>query len=228
MTCDISGVKIIGYFKHELIGFFTSFCRGCSRPIGGGFQCSTPEGRKNFIAYRDWQEISLLSSNSINLGDGINIARTWPEFPKPKRFDYLPPEVENVMRDAEDARCCKAPNRMVRGEYRTVIDVATQYIFTANLAAFKPGTNPVQKLNNRIDMLASKHFLTPSLRDWAHGIRFITNEDVHTSNDVSAEEVTEIAEFTDMLLQYLFELPGRVKQAKETAEQKRAAAETEG
>lgn len=227
MACDVTGVRLFNDDYGNFSGFFTSFCRACKRPLGGAFQSAKRAGNPWERYEREQQEKQRLITPA-NLGQGTVILGIWPEAPKPKRFDHLPPEVNVAMRDAEDARASGTPNRLVRGAYRTVIDVATQHIFAANLDAFKPGTSPDQKLNNRIDMLTSKHFLTPSLRDWAHSIRFITNEDVHTSSPVSNEEVTEIAEFTDMLLQYLFELPGRVKQAKETAEQKRAAAEAEG
>ncbi|ARW48714.1 hypothetical protein S1001342_02415 [Acetobacter pasteurianus subsp. pasteurianus] len=207
--------------ERSLRGFFTGFCRECKKPFGGGFECSNPQSRARWTEYLLQQETAQRRTLAIPLSSGTIFPCIWPEYPQPKRFDYLPPEVSIAMNDAEEARCGRTPNRLVRGAYRTVIDVATQHVFAENLDAFKQGTNPTQSLNNRIDLLAAQRFLTPSLRDWAHGIRFITNEDVHTSNDVSAEEVTEIAEFTDMLLQYLFELPGRVKQAKETAEQKR-------
>lgn len=221
-------MRVEGDDVRSLRGFFTSFCRGCRKPFGGAFESISPRSRRDWSSYLRHQNYALESAYELNLSEGTAIPCIWPEAPKPKRFDYLPPEVSVAMGEAEDARTGQTPNRLVRSAYRTVIDVATQHVFAENLDAFREGTNPKQNLNNRINMLAAQHFLTPSMKDWAHGIRDITNEDVHTSSPVSNEEVTEIAEFTDMLLQYLFELPGRVKQAKETAEQKRAAAEAEG
>lgn len=231
VACDISGVRIISSpgvgWAAYCTGFFTSFCRKCKQPFGGEFECVTEQSNANWAKYANQMRIALLQAHEYALGNGTRISRIWPEIPKPKRFDYLPIKVDVAMRDAEGARSCKAPNRVVRSTYRTVIDVATQHIFKENPASFDNSTNRQPNLHNRINMLAAEGFLTPSLRDWAHGIRDITNEDIHTSSPVSDEEVAEIAEFTDMLLQYLFELPGRVKQAKETAEQKRAAAEAD-
>ncbi len=77
-------------------------------------------------------------------------------------------------------------------------------------------------LFNRINILADAKLISPELKVWAHGVRGITNEDVHTVEPVSKEEAQEIAEITRLILTYLFELPERVKLAKAAADAKKA------
>lgn len=224
-ACEVSSYKRLSERHARPKGFLTAYCRSCNFPISVAFEGRNDSSDTVFTIFEQviTQSKNNISLDQTNLSPIINILGTWPEPPKPKEFQFLPPAVDIAMTEAEKARSIGTPNRMVRGAYRTVIDVATQHIFEENFHVFKEGTKPKQNLSNRIDMLAAHHFLTPSMKDWAHGIRDITNEDVHTSNSVSNEEVAEIAEFADMLLQYLFELPGRVSRAKKEAEQKRSA-----
>ncbi|MFT8699263.1 DUF4145 domain-containing protein [Acetobacter orientalis] len=224
VSCEVNAFKGEANHTYGIDGYLTANCAVCSHPISVSFHCNEGNGIKILDDFSEMIRFSKSKMNldKYNLRQFIKIIKIWPEAPKPKAFQFLPPQVNAAMNDAEKARSVGTPNRMVRGAYRTVIDVATQHVFEENLPSFEKGTNSKQNLNNRINMLASAHFLTPSIKDWAHGIRHITNEDVHTSNAVSEEEVAEIAEFTDMLLQYLFELPGRVERAKTDAEQKRA------
>ena len=148
-------------------------------------------------------------------------------FPPPNRLpvsDLLPNDVRQVMAEAEQALDGASP-RIARGAFRTVLDVATKRVVSASTTIEEEWKlTKSQTLYNRIEFLARNHLLTPALKDWAHGVRGITNEDIHTVENVTAGEAQEIAEITRMILVYLFEMPERVRLAKEAAEAKKQPA----
>lgn len=209
-------------------GFFTSFCKNCSQPIGGEFETRDPFKAGLWLRYYELTKFTLRrhlppDMGNTDFGKDTKIPRIWPRKEKPVRFDYLPSDVNSAMNDAEETRSINAPPRVIRTTYRTVIDVATKEILLREKEKLEGATLKRNDLFNRIEFLTEHGILTPTLRDWAQGIRFITNESVHTAEDVTRVEADEIAEFTRMLLQYLYELPGRVERAKAEAEQKRTS-----
>ena len=62
----------------------------------------------------------------------------------------------------------------------------------------------------RIDKAAKQHKLTPELAEWAHQIRDLGNDAVH-EEEFTEEEAKAMAAFTDLLLQYIFTMPGRLQ-----------------
>ena len=193
------------YSQHHRWNVFGT-CRQC----GGGLTIDTYDGPRNMalIRFNDMDLVAL---------------RAFPAPPVIQVSDLLPEPVAQAMAEAEQT-LIGAPPRVARGEFRTVLDVATQYVLDQNpkCEANRKSNKPLN-LSNRIDVLTSHHLLSPSLKDWAHGVRGITNGDVHGANSVSPSEAQEIAQITRMILVYLFEMPARVEQAKKAAEQKRGA-----
>lgn len=148
----------------------------------------------------------------------------WPKPLKPDVSEDVPADIRQCMLEAEDALISAAP-RLARGAFRTVLDVATKDMVQKNPKCLD-GSDPAKlNLNSRIDKLAKHHLITASLRDWAHTVRGITNEDVHGPGHVTKEEAEEIAEITRMILKYLYELPAAVEKMRLAAEEKKGTAE---
>lgn len=157
-------------------------------------------------------------------GISYTLRDMWPKPPKPDVSEDMPAGVRQCMLEAEDALISASP-RLARGAFRTVLDVATKDMVEKNPKCLD-GSDPTKlNLNSRIDKLAKHHLITASLRDWAHTVRGITNEDVHGPGLVTKEEAEEIAEITRMFLKYLYELPAAVEKMRVAAEEKKRAAE---
>ena len=68
-------------------------------------------------------------------------------------------------------------------------------------------------LNSRICAAAKQHKLTPELAQWAHQIRLDGNNAAHEEEPLSQEEAQRLADFTNLVVQYLFTLPGMLERA---------------
>ena len=70
-----------------------------------------------------------------------------------------------------------------------------------------------RNLIGKIKDAASKGLITDEMADWAHHIRISGNEAAH-NDDYTMEQARTLRVFTELVLTYLFELPGRLKDAK--------------
>lgn len=88
--------------------------------------------------------------------------------------------------------------------FRKALEVGLKYKFPQ-----KTGT-----LYDRIESAKKAQLLTPEMADWAHKIRKLGNDAVHDEEPWTKQEAQEIKDFTELVFQYLFTLPGMMKRAK--------------
>lgn len=72
-----------------------------------------------------------------------------------------------------------------------------------------------ENLWNRIEKLAERHLITPSIQQWAHSLRLFGNDALHDIEGVTLEEAKQAHELTRFMLIYLFTLPEQVRLSKE-------------
>lgn len=73
------------------------------------------------------------------------------------------------------------------------------------------GKNLFQKINN----LESKRLIPPAMRDWAHHLRDIGNEGAH-GEAVTKEDAEQAVYFAEMLFTYLYSLPAKMEEYRQT------------
>ncbi len=66
-------------------------------------------------------------------------------------------------------------------------------------------------LFNRIEKAVKAGNLTTDFGDWAHHIRLEGNDAVHDNDPYTEEEARDLHVFTDLVMRYLFTLPGMLK-----------------
>lgn len=123
---------------------------------------------------------------------------------KPEIPEYLPADLENAFSEAEDLFCLVEENKFLKqagSSYRAVIE----------LALSKLDDNPADKnLNQRINQLADKGKLSPSMKEFAHRIRTLGNGASHALLEFSKQDLDDIRLFTRLFLIYSFTLPAMI------------------
>ena len=74
-----------------------------------------------------------------------------------------------------------------------------------------------ESLSFQIKEAAAQQALTPDLAEWSHHIRLEGNKAAHAA-PYKEEEAHALAAFTEMVLRYLFTLPGMVKEKRGQAQ----------
>lgn len=130
----------------------------------------------------------------------------FPLPPKPDIPEHLPPDLEAAFSEAEDLFCLIEENKFVKqagNSYRAVVE----------LALSKLDDNPTDRnLNQRINQLADRGKLSPSMKDFAHRIRTLGNGASHALLDFSKQDLDDIRLFTRLFLIYSFTLPAMIPQ----------------
>lgn len=102
---------------------------------------------------------------------------------------------------------------MMRGEYDSAGAMFRKTLEVA-LKGKDPDTSGM--LAKRIKSLAEKGILTADLAIWANEIKELGNPAVHDEDEPHPEDVQKLAGLTEMVLRYIYTLPGMVA-AKRTA-----------
>ena len=127
----------------------------------------------------------------------INISPSPPEPP-----DHLPDNIRSFFQQGMDNL---SGNFDAAGAmFRKTLDVALKDKFSDIKGTF----------NQRIDEAAKQQGLTPDLADWAHQIRLDGNEASHGEEPFSQEDAQRLSSFTELVLRYLYTLPGMLERAK--------------
>jgi hypothetical protein len=97
-------------------------------------------------------------------------------------------------------------------------DAAAVMARSALQAALREHKAAGANLKQEIDDLASKGILPPLMKDWSHNVRELGNESAHPQpgqGPVTPRDARDIAQFLDFLLEYLYDLPHRIKTYRE-------------
>lgn len=125
-------------------------------------------------------------------------------YPKviPKLDESIPDKINQDMKEAYvcyDNNCFKASVAMARRALQNAV---------------RDKGAKGEDLYNEIENLASKHIITPELKDWAHEIRSLGNIGAHPEEDgldeVSKEDAKDIINFASEFLKYSYVMPSEV------------------
>lgn len=142
----------------------------------------------------------VLASHLLSHPDNVQIVAFYPPPATPNAPDHLPPNVEAYFLEAA-ANVKTGPNA-AGAMLRKTIDVALKHM----------DPDLTGKLVTRIDKAAKSGKLTPQLAEWAHHVRLEGNDAVHDDDPFTVEEAAALHKFTELVLMYLFTLPGMLEE----------------
>jgi hypothetical protein len=132
---------------------------------------------------------------------GWTIDYFWPDIPKPNLPEFLPPEVERIYLQAE-RNFAVAGNEDAAGTmYRKALDIG--------LKAISPSLTGM--LGPKIKKLTENGVLTNDIAAWSDQVRELGNEAAHDAPQPTREDITDLRNFAEMVLRYLFTLPNMVR-----------------
>ena len=145
-----------------------------------------------------WQSFAQLHSDVKDIGWKVD--EFWPsataEVP-----ELLPPEVERIYRQAEHNFPIEGNEEASGTMYRKALDIGLGKI-DASLKGM---------LGQKIKQLAGNGGITSDIAERSGNIRDLGNDAAHELNPITREELTELRNFTEMVLRYLFSLPNAIK-----------------
>lgn len=188
-------------FPHQIHAF--AMCGVCSEAVAAVF---CPLG-----AHVD-QGAFKLASHLAGHPNDVKMVAFFPPPATPKAPDHLPPNVQAFFLEAA-ANVKQGPNA-AGAMLRKSVDVALKHV----------APEAKGNLVGRIDKAAELGKITPELAEWAHRVRLEGNDAAHDEDPFTVEEAEHLYKFTELVLMYLFTLPGMLDEYRRESTGKDGAA----
>lgn len=120
-----------------------------------------------------------------------------------KDIDYLPQDIQNLY---DEARKCITVNA-----YTSSVLSCRKLLM--NISVSK-GADAGKSFGFYVTFLEDNHFIPPNSREWVDHIRKKGNEATHEIPEINKDDAIELIEFTEMLLRFIYELPGKMSKYK--------------
>ncbi|TGG96245.1 MAG: DUF4145 domain-containing protein [Aphanocapsa feldmannii 277cV] len=156
----------------------------------------------------------LLDLNGDPRKNGFQLLKVHPTAQCTSVPEYVPDDLAGGFLEAIDN--LRRSNFNSAGMmFRKILEQATLELFKDEKDAMRS-----KRLITRIDKLAEKHLLTPSLKNLAHMIRLEGNQVNHEGFEkFDKGKAEQMRVFTELFLTYTFTLPKRVEMASQSAGQ---------
>ena len=156
----------------------------------------------------DTGKLALNLSQNVSLGgDHFRIVEFHPKPEVPTAPEHVPENVETFYLEAvEDV---KARPNAAGAMFRKALETGLKAV---ERGSQEEPTGPRKKLYERINALAEKGTITKDLAEWSHHIRLEGADAAHEEDPFTREEAERLHRFTELVMMYLFTLPGMLKE----------------
>lgn len=197
--CDIKGVSFQSVAEHVHVASDTRFTVF--------FHCNHCDGGISALV-KQFRNVTPHNYNSDINNDSRKffVSNTYPKFEEKMAPEHLPENIKKFFLEGVD-NFTQGKWDSAGTMFRKVLDVSTRKLCTNAKARS-------MTLEDRIDDMADKNLITPSMQEWAHEIRLIGNDCAHDDEPIGEKDATDIYKFTELFLMYSYTLPGMLEARK--------------
>lgn len=112
---------------------------------------------------------------------------------------YLPQEIENLYNEARNCISVNAYTSSVLSCRKLLMNVSVS-----------KGAPLGKKFIEYVNFLDENHYTPPDSKEWVDHIRKTGNEATHDIPSIEKDDAIELLEFTEMLLRFMYEMPGKM------------------
>ncbi|WP_281659114.1 DUF4145 domain-containing protein [Halobacillus sp. Cin3] len=113
--------------------------------------------------------------------------------------EHLPDEIKSIY---EEARNCISIN-----SYTSAVLICRKILMNVSVTK---GAKEGEKFITYVNYLEERGYMPPDSRAWVDMIRKKGNEATHEIPSITKTDAIELLEFTEMLLRFIYELPGKM------------------
>jgi hypothetical protein len=118
-------------------------------------------------------------------------------------IEYLPEGIERLYNEARKCISVSAYTSSVLSCRKLLMNVSVS-----------KGAQPGKTFAYYVNFLEDNHYIPPNSKEWVDHIRKKGNEATHEIPEMSMEDAIELIEFTEMLLRFVYEMPGKMTKHK--------------
>lgn len=117
-----------------------------------------------------------------------------------EKLNYLPVDIEQLYEEARKCISFSAHTSAVLSCRKLLMNVSVT-----------KGAEEGKSFAFYVNFLEENHFIPPDSKGWVDHIRKKGNEATHEIPSISQDDAVELMEFTEMLLRFVYELPGKMQ-----------------
>lgn len=129
------------------------------------------------------------------------------QYPGPKLgqiISFLPSDIEQLYNEVRDCISVNAFTSAVLSARKVLMNTAVS-----------KGAEEGKRFVYYVTYLQENHFIPPNSSEWVDHIRTKGNEATHEIPSMSKEDAIELLEFVEMLLRFVYEMPGKMMRFKD-------------
>ena len=126
-------------------------------------------------------------------------SRQYPGVAPGNEVQHIPDDLEKLYREARNCCSVSAFTASVLASRKMLMNIAVQQ-----------GAQEGLKFIEYVEHLAANGFIPPNGRGWVDHVRKKGNEATHEIALMTRSDAEELVAFTEMLLKFIYEFPGRV------------------
>jgi uncharacterized protein DUF4145 len=171
-----------------------SICPRCDKPVA-----AIIEPGRDREATAEWFRTGWRENVDLLTFAKWEIRYLFPKLEQRQAPEHTPPDIARIYKQA-----CSAQSR---GELE-----AAAILFGKTLEVAIKQLDPDAKgtLKQRIDRMAQENQIPGDVVTWATEIRIVRNDAAHQLEEPNPEDVSEIGEFTDAFLMFVFTMPKKI------------------
>jgi hypothetical protein len=186
-------------------------CRECSRSTLWLMEVNNYQ-RHSFVQQDSFWKADISLSEAFRIIGYQSLA----DFAAIRPPEHVPPELVSVFNEAARCSAVGCANASVAMS-RLCLDMATKRLLPEpEFDGPQPNREQRNRLYDRLAWLFEQNILQPDLQQLAETIRIHGNDGAHDGT-CTADDATDLIEFTSALLERCFTLPARVELAKARA-----------
>lgn len=131
--------------------------------------------------------------------------RQYPNAPFGNPVSNLPPDVEALYNETRQCTSVQAFTASVMASRKILMNIAVE-----------KGAEKGLSFKQYVEYLDAQHFIPPDGKDWVDHIRKKGNEANHEIEIMKKEDAEDLIIFSEMLLKFIYEFPGKMKKDEQT------------
>ena len=191
--------KLSGNWGNQTSFTGTSYTCGYCSSLSGpsiGYKCLNQDHRGSYITTAviyicpNCKKPTFVDKTTSQQTPGIIIG---------EEVMYLPTDISQLYNEARNCISVNAFTSSVLSCRKLLMNIAVS-----------KGAKPGESFVSYVKYLEENHFIPPNSRGWVDHIRSKGNEATHEINSMNKEDAIELLEFAEMLLRFIYEMPGRM------------------
>ncbi|GGA91681.1 DUF4145 domain-containing protein [Ornithinibacillus halotolerans] len=192
MTNSLGGSWYSSIVTFKRVSYKCGYCGKAAGP-SSGYKCQSNDGKNTFAYIYICPNCNKPTFKKYSSDEQV------PGELFGNNIEFLPNDIEQLYNEARNCISVNAFTSAVLSCRKMLMNISVSQ-----------GAEAGKSFAYYVDYLEENYYIPPNSREWVDIIRKKGNEATHEIPSISKDDAVELLEFTEMLLRFVYELPGKM------------------